>query len=208
MEPLAAAYRVSSSSVALGALVLGNLIPLAGVLFAGWDLQTILVLYWLENGIVGAYNIPKILLAQGDASPVGSPVGRLGTVAFFMVHYGGFWAVHGVFVWFALPAFAAAATGGLADPDPTAVLLGGIGLALSHGVSFVLNYLGRGEFRTATVARQMFVPYGRVFVLHVTIVGGAFAGMFLGTTLGSLVILVVIKTAIDAGFHLREHRTT
>ncbi len=46
-------------------LVLANLVPVIGVLFLGWDVATILVLYWIENGIVGLLNIPKILLARG-----------------------------------------------------------------------------------------------------------------------------------------------
>jgi hypothetical protein len=43
--------------------------------------------------------------------------------------------------------------------------------------------------------------------MHVTIIIGAFVSGFLGTPLGSLLVLVVLKTALDLYFHLREHRT-
>ncbi len=54
VRPLSLARRVAGSSpVAVAALIVANLVPLAGVLLFGWDVMTILVLYWIENGIVG-----------------------------------------------------------------------------------------------------------------------------------------------------------
>jgi hypothetical protein len=43
-----------------------NLVPIAGVLWLGWDLGLILLLYWAENGLVGLSNLPKILAARGS----------------------------------------------------------------------------------------------------------------------------------------------
>ena len=51
----------------------------------------------------------------------------------------------------------------------------------------------------------MMSVYGRVFVLHITILGGAFVVGFFGTPFAALVLLVGLKTAIDLFFHLREH---
>ena len=151
----------------------------------------ILILYWLENGVVGGFNVLKILRAEGggdDQSPWARPDGRpahamarAGVATFFCVHYGIFWSVHGVFV-MALPAFGA--IGGSSDivddVNPAAILVALVALVVSHGVSFWLNYLGKGEYRTANPMGQMFAPYGRLVVLHVTIILGAFAVAFLG----------------------------
>ena len=52
----------------------------------------------------------------------------------------------------------------------------------------------------------MFVPYGRLVVLHVTIIIGGMAIAFTGAPAAALAILVVLKTAMDIGFHLAEHR--
>jgi hypothetical protein len=41
-------------------LVAVNAIPLIGVAFWGWSLMMILVLYWVESGIVGVINVFKI----------------------------------------------------------------------------------------------------------------------------------------------------
>ena len=52
----------------------------------------------------------------------------------------------------------------------------------------------------------MISVYGRVVVLHVTIVAGAgLVGAF-GTPFAALVLLVGLKTVIDLVLHLREHR--
>ena len=237
MERALAVYRVTSSTLAVVLLVAFNLVPLAGVLWWGWDLWTILVLYWVENGIVGAFNVAKILTAQGAVLPGtagwrmnGRPlteIARGGIAAFFTIHYGAFWLGHGVFVLVALPLIAGVSNdlGGVtinpdgsftgpigslfgtqAGPDWGLVQLGALGLALSHGASFGLNYIGRGEYRTTSPGQLMLAPYARVVVLHLTIILGATVSIALGTPIGALVVLVAIKTLLDVAFHLREHR--
>jgi hypothetical protein len=47
-----------------------------------------------------------------------------------------------------------------------------VALAASHIVSFCQNYRWHGEFRRTSVAVQMMRPYGRVFVMHLTIIFG------------------------------------
>jgi hypothetical protein len=202
----------------------------------------ILVVYWLENGIVGFFNILKILRAEGPADPSsswrmnGKPmavVGRSAIAGFFLIHYGMFWFVHGIFV-LTLPLFAGIGNGfGAAEPlgpgdgafvdgvfvpfpttgsdmtsgfEPGSVLLAVVALAISHGVSYWFNYLGRGEYRRTTAAGQMFAPYGRLVVLHITIIVGGMAIAFTGAPAAVLAILVVLKTVMDIGFHLAEHR--
>ena len=66
MERIVAWYRLGSSIGAVVALVVANLIPLIGVLFFGWSVWNILVIYWLENGIVGVINVLKMSVATGD----------------------------------------------------------------------------------------------------------------------------------------------
>jgi cytochrome c oxidase subunit IV len=250
-------YRQTAASRTAIALVIANAIPLAGVLFFGWSLWTILVLYWVENGIVGLWNIPKILLARGsmlpgfvraarftsatatgftgdtagsDAGPAMPFIGRVAMAAFFVIHYGGFWVVHGIFVFVlptflgfgsvasqdtlptfdpatGLPSFAppVAAAGGFGEIVWSSVVIGAVALFISHGVSFFVNYLGQGEYLRRSAVAQMAAPYGRVVVLHLTIIFGAFAIAFLGAPVLLLLVLVVGKTLFDLSLHLREH---
>jgi hypothetical protein len=184
------------------ALVAANLVPLVGVLFLGWSVWTILTVYWLENGIVGFYNVLKMAVVPG--------IGKLGMIPFFIVHYGMFWLVHGIFVQ-TLPGLTgfgtAVGTARSTGVDLSSVILAGIGLFISHGVSFVFNFLRRGEQLRTSATELMFAPYRRVVILHLTILFGALAVAAFGARLLPLVILVSLKTATDLGFHLREHRT-
>ena len=199
-----AGLRISPSAVVL---VAANLVPLAGVLFFGWSVFATLLLFWVENVIVGGFNVLRILWAQPD-NPL-MWVAKAGMIPFFIVHYGLFTTVHGAFV---LTLFGGMHQRGL--PGPTefihAVQIAGIwpaalALAASHGVSFAFNYIGAGEYRTAQLAKLMTRPYGRVMVLHVVILGGGFLVQTLGAPLAAVAVLVVLKTGLDLVGHLREH---
>ena len=81
-----------------------------------------------------------------------------------------------------------------------------VGLFISHGVSYVFNYIGRGEYLRTTAAAQMFAPYGRLVVMHVTVIIGAMAISVTGAPAAAIVVLVLLKIALDLGLHLAEHR--
>ncbi len=170
MERFLAWYRVTSSVGAVIALVAANAIPLLGVLFFGWNVWTILIVYWLENGIVGLFNIAKMAKAEGDfAGQPGSitlngrsvtSMAKLGLIPFFVMHYGIFWLVHGVFV-LTLPVFwSMGPPGSDGGPDmtdgfrPVTILVAVIALSISHAVSYWFNFVGAGEYRRVTAAGQ------------------------------------------------------
>lgn len=192
------------------ALVLANLVPLGGVWFLGWKIFPLIFLFWLENVIVGVFNALKLLLVA-PAEPAGWVVKAV-MVPFFCFHYGLFCLVHGVFV-FVLFGRGTLPTQGFPGPEQFWQVLEGqhlywaaLALAASHGVSFGLNYLRSGEYRRARLDTLMQAPYGRVVVLHVAILGGGFLILSLGSPLGGLVLLIVLKIALDVRAHLRERR--
>lgn len=210
------------SHAALISLLVTNAIPLVGVLVGQWSLFSVMFLYWLENGVIGAYNAVKIVMARGGAGSAGL-LGRLPLAAFFWLHYGLFWFVHGIFV---VVLFGGALDGhglfggrlGISPFKPASLLLAGsdlpgglwgtLGLlALSHGISFVNNFIGRGEYLRVTAQEQMMQPYQRVMVLHVTLIAGGFVVMLLGQPILALVLLVLLKTAFDLRAHALEHQS-
>jgi Family of unknown function (DUF6498) len=218
MQRFLAWYAISSSIGAVVALVVANAIPLIGVLYFGWSVWTILIVYWLENGIVGVFNVLKMRKAEGgdDGSAAnwtlnGAPaasVAKAGLIGFFIMHYGLFWAVHGIFV-FTLPLFASIGSNGSdlgPAPDFWTILFAVAALFISHGVSYLFNFIGSGEYQRTSPIKQMFAPYGRLVVLHVTIIFGAIAISTTGAPVALVVVLVVLKTALDLALHLREHR--
>ncbi|MDB4369361.1 DUF6498-containing protein [Akkermansiaceae bacterium] len=190
-------------SSALIALLIANLIPLWGVFFKEWSSQEVLVVYWLENVAVGLINIFKILTNRHEKT---LRPAALFLAVFFTVHYGIFTFVHGAFVFSELNGFTMMdATAGMKQAfiDYNIVFLG---FLASHLFSFVVNYHGKGEAKRLELAKVMFLPYPRIFVLHLTIILGGMLVMALGSPAALVVLLVILKTIGDVMLHLREHR--
>jgi hypothetical protein len=215
MDRLFALYRSTASTGAVVALILANLTPLVGVLFFDWSVWTILVVYWLENGVVGVFNVLKMRRAAAPYIPGrvpitfnGQPAGeasKASLIGFFILHYGIFWTVHGVFVLaFASGALSIATGPSAAAPSVWTIPLALIALFVSHGMAYRLDYLGRGEYLRTSAATQMFAPYGRLLILHITIIVGAFAISATGAPAAAVVILIVLKTGLDLGLQLVE----
>src|SRR6188472_645744 len=58
-------YRASA-----WALIAANTLPLFGVLFFGWDTFSIVFLYWVENVIIGAVNVLKMITCSPDPNAI------------------------------------------------------------------------------------------------------------------------------------------
>ena len=192
----------------LWTLLIANAFPIVGVLFLGWTVFPLVLLYWLENVVVGSYNVLKLLLAQ-PRQPW-SWAGKLFLVPFFLVHFGGFTYVHGVLI-LALLGPKSAQPFDLLATLPAAIRanqLGWavVGLVVSHGLSFYSNYLKSGEYQRAQLNTLMMQPYARVMVLHMTVLIGGWLVLTLGSPLYALVLLVALKTSIDVRAHVAERR--
>jgi hypothetical protein len=162
----------------------------------------VLFYYWLESAVVGAYNIPRMLMispVRRDSAGVriAARSHKTSGIIFFALHYSGFMAGH----WFAIYSLFDKVQISL-----TAVAMGIVSFSISHGVSFFVNYVGHKEYEKVTVSQQMVAPYRRIVVMHVTIILCAFLLSLLGLPRVVLTILVLLKIVIDVVFHLREHR--
>jgi hypothetical protein len=212
-------YRLD---IPLLTLIAANTIPVWGVLFLGWDAFYIVILYWAENLAVGFYNILKIAFARVPR-PI-EHLGKLFLIPFFIIHYGGFMAVHGLFVLILFKKGGGEPLRG--NPWPcflvfVQMLLNVIkqaysvmtvpmkyalaGLFFSHGVSFVNNFLLKREFASARPDKLMGSPYSRIVVMHIAIIVGAFLTFAVGSPVALLVVLIVLKTLLDVKLHLRAH---
>jgi len=216
------------TSIPVITLVAANLLPLWGVCFLNWDAFYIILLYWSENLAIGFYNILKMAIAK--VKHPAEHIFKLFLIPFFVVHYGGFMAVHGFFILaFAKiaegPSVASPSIGGKSWPCffvfvqllinvirqmlltiPPQMKLAIFALFISHGVSFVHNYLLKGEYATAKPKELMNKPYSRVVVLHIAIIAGGFFAMTIGSPVPLLFVIVIGKIILDIKMHLREHK--
>jgi len=192
----------------LVALVIANAVPILGVLFLGWTVFPLVLLYWLENVVVGGFNVAKLLIAQPREPAYW--LGKFFLIPFFLVHFGGFTYIHGVLV---VALFGPKGTQpfDLLTAVPAAIRANQLGwgvlsLVISHGLSFYSNYIKSGEYQRASLNALMAQPYGRVIVLHLTVLFGGWVVMLLGSPVFALVLLVVLKTAADWRAHQAERR--
>jgi len=192
------------------ALIAANLVPLFGVLFLGWEVFPLMFLFWSENVVIGLMNVLKMLFA-GPGSGNSIPA-RLFMMVFFSIHYGMFTLVHGIFVMVLFGGDAFRPHGG---PSPTMFLnvireyhLGWalLGLFASHAVSFVSNYIRKGEYRQAELGKLMSQPYARIFILHIAIIGSGFLVAALKSPTAGLVLLILLKIAFDLAAHMSERK--
>ena len=214
------------SNLPLISLLVANALPVVGVLCFGWDAFAIVLLYWTENIVLGFYNVLKMAFVKMQHPA--ENLGKLFMIPFFVIHYGGFTAVHGVFVlaffkqdtegfnpfpsgetWPCFLVFVQllfSVIGQAISMLPGNMLYAIAGLFISHGVSFGYNYFYKGERNRTNLQKLMGQPYGRIVVLHVAIIFGGFLTMALGSPVGVLLILVLLKTVIDVKLHLCERR--
>jgi hypothetical protein len=116
---------------------------------------------------------------------------KLLLIPFFVFHYFFFCAIHGVFVFSRLGTL-----GNAIAIFATPLALAALALALSHLVSFGINYLGNREYERADLRQLMGAPYNRIVVLHLTIIFGGMATQMLGQPLWLVV---------DLKMHVAEH---
>lgn len=204
-------YRVS-----LATLVLANLLPLGLVAAGAWNVAEVVFFYWFENLVVGFYNLLRIATAKQLA--IGD---KIGLGMFFSAHYGIFCMGHMVFLVdvFGFPSVQPGqpVPGGgfvlfdvIASPEllfPSRFSWPLVALFVSHGYSFITHYVGGGERLKTNEGMLMGRPYGRIFVMHAWLFLGGFLVKDWDAPMAGLLVLVVLKTAIDAGSHVYLHRT-
>lgn len=200
-----------SSATLLGA----NLVPVAGVLFFDWSVSSVIILYWFENIVIGVVNVLRMLKA-GSAEHDAVNGMKFVLIPFFIFHYFFFCAGHGVFVFGMFPDESGyfAGEAGFSfigtlyraiEIFATPLAVAAAALAISHFVSYFLNYLGGREYEQLDLRKLMALPYGRIVVLHLTIIFGGFATMSLGEPIWLIFIMMAVKVAVDLKMHVREH---
>lgn len=182
-----------------------TLLPLGGVLFAGWDWREVLVLYWLENVALGVAMVVRILRTRRDPGPeamiindrrVAQTPGSIAFLAgFFALHYGIFTLVHGVFValivsglFFDLPS-----TNAESPFDWPGVL---IVFAIAGIAQVVIAAVGPLPPQRGTAL--MMSAYPRIIVLHVTVLGSIALIAEFGWPAITAVILIALHGIVDA----------
>jgi hypothetical protein len=165
-----------SRRLAVATLVGANGLMLLGVLLLGWDAGTVLMTYWAETGVIAVWVLAGVIHREGIAGVIGAVV--------VTVHLGIFMGVHYVF----LNVFVGG--GGLSRIAIWALA----GLMISRGIE---SWSRRDVDRHLKLMDLLKPVYARVIVMQLTIIAGGFLIVWLGSPIGLLALLVVVKTGLD-----------
>ena len=192
--------------IAAGLVV--DLIPVFGLLFFGWGAAALVMLYWLENLVIGAFTIGRILLAAITTSGVGGLV--LGGLlsSFFAVHYGMFCMGHGFFLLSFLPGDSQPPMG--IGPEPLLEMVAQVFerwpmmsnlliiIACWQAFVFATDDLKYAKEHSGEMnpIKEMFAPYGRIVVLHIGVFAGASAILMLGDPMIGVLALILFRAVI------------
>ena len=215
------------------AIAVYTLLPLAGVLLLGWGWREVIILYWFENVALGAAMVVRMLRTTRDPGPEPmiindrrvqqTPGSILALTGFFVLHYGLFTLVHGVFVFLiAGGAFSGVGTGpdanaGAGLGTTAAAAPGTTGLAGIDWPGILIIWIVGGLVQLLIAAlgplpRQrgtalMMSAYPRIIVLHVGIIGGAILIAESGWPPIAAVLLIALHGLVDAvGWMLASRR--
>lgn len=130
---------------------------------------------------------------------------------FFTVHYGLFTLVHGIFV---ITLFSSLRDGGTYEEFFGVLreaVLGDAGFFIALAVLAALQLMDFVDWRRKPPPEKpsdlMAGPYGRIIILHVTILFGGFLILQMGTPVAGVLLLIALKLAADllqiAGFKSR-----
>lgn len=185
-------------------LIGGNILPLLGVLFLGWDASTLVILYWLETAILGFWLLVRLALSPkallpGVARLAGDPrqeLGGIGLALFVLAHAGIFMGVHLFILQGVMPGewsrhLASPAAFVIEFIVPSGLWIPLLGLFLMRGV------MTAAELRSGSHPGHVVVGfYARVVLLQAVILLSGMLALLIGSVI-ILILLVVCKTVVE-----------
>jgi hypothetical protein len=183
-------------------LIAANLAALLIAYLTRMSLRELMLVYWIQSVIIGITSAIRILnlerfstegLKMNNQPVSEDPGSKLMVAGFFVLHYGFFHFVYLMFVTFDAKD---AAPGGSA----AGYLLCALVFAANHGYSMLQN-IRRDATGKPNLGTLMFLPYARIFPMHLTII---FGGLFFGGA-GAFALFGALKVAADVVMHTIEH---
>jgi hypothetical protein len=214
-----------SKFLPLAILLVSNVIPLVGVLYWGWDIFVLLMLYWMETVVIAFWTLLRILIAGDFAgSFLGEVIARVFMFAFFLVHSGGFMLGHFIFLWAffgkewldQIPVSNSLSTLPLEAFWDKMVIANGLLIPLA--VSFVARGVAfASEMSRVSLWKRLVSEespggksagglvgglYVRIVIMHFVVIVGAILAQRFGA-IAPLVLLIAVKTIVDIWFMIR-----
>ncbi len=199
--------KIKSGYLSGGTLIVANLIPLGGVLFFGWEPVSVFVFYIFETILVGLFTVLKMLTVYFTNRDVAirrepdidtASASGFVLIPFFLFHYFFFVFIQtGIF--FALTGFVIR---DFKSPfhlfnnlmhfisAETSIALAG--LVMSQAISYAMDFMLSGDFKTTSLAQLMSQPYSRIFIQQFAVILGGFVFILFNLFFPEILFLVFI----------------
>ncbi|NQU99267.1 MAG: hypothetical protein HQ538_00890 [Parcubacteria group bacterium] len=208
------------------ALIIANVYQLIGVLFYGWNMQEILLVYWLEVVIVALFFILKILTMVNQTpkvrktlynigpaiAPLGRPTNRMLLVLVFITHFIAFFGLTTTILseFFSAPINYNTLSTIFSLHNKSNIQYAVLVLVISHLFSFIVNYLRKERNNKISFKQSLTLPYKRLGALGLAICMSGIISLILGSDskmeFGASVMMgiIVAKIIADVIIHIRE----
>ena len=202
-------YRFDDFS--LWFLLFSNFTTIFFAIREGWDLKTIIWIYWFQSITIGLFNFIRILQLKefstenfkiNDRSVQPTQHTKIFTAFFFLFHYGLFHSVY--FMFLLVGTFGGSLEGSTNIIDIKFIFLTVLLFFINHLFSFIYNR--PKDTKKQNIGTLMFYPYARIIPMHMTILIGSMIA--LGGNFGAMVLpfFLILKTVADAIMHIIEHQ--
>lgn len=176
-----------------------GLIAIIGIYFFDWSVVTILFVYWLETGVIGMFNVVRMVFdteiveVPTRRKPTGTLVtwrSRLSISLFFCLHFGVFLYVHHFFIKQIAEEFSQP----LQPQDWVGYIL--VPLLLQHAVAY---YVEKRSGTSEKVLMTLFTrPYLRIVVQQAVVVASSVPLILVGLNLQLAAVgLVLLKLGVE-----------
>lgn len=197
----------------LWSLLFSNLITIFFATKEGWNLLTLMWIFWFQSITIGLFNFIRILrlkkfstsglkINNQPAQPSKST--KTFTAFFFLVHYGLFHFFYLIYLFFIsiyqiVGLHGHISTTLVSTPlDMRFVYFTALVFFVNHLFSFIYN--APKDTKKQNIGTLMFYPYARVIPMHLTILLGDINAK------NSLIFFLSLKTFSDILMHVIEHK--
>ncbi len=177
-------------------IILGNLIPIFGVIFWGWTAFYVFWLFWIETLIVAIFNAIKIYKCKGDSTYSNSEKFRK-ALTYFLMRIG-------VFAFYSIFIIVFIGVSGSNDSNnsisfakvisfqDTTFNLALVSFTINQFVLYMTQFYQNGWYLKALPTEYNAIFEGRQIIIHISVVLGAFIGNFLKVKMHNIMLTSII----------------
>jgi len=198
-------------------LIVTNLFLMTMAIIYKWTIYDQIMVFWCENLVIGFYTLIKLPMCRDvlpenrEHFPVKPKHIKFIISPFFLIVFLMFCAMHLAMIHMLfyddVESYANAHEQNyFPQVNWNVVLISIAALFVNHGISFIINFLGKKEYLTYRMDQMLILPYKRVMLVHlIVMVFGLLLNSAGRASIIGIVLFFLAKIWIDIRRHRAEH---